>query len=264
MLPNLVVIGAQKCGTSALHYYLGLHPEISMSRPKELNFFIRKRNWHLGLEWYESHFHEDRKVRGEASPNYTNYPQFKGVARKMHGIVPDAKLIYLVRDPIDRMVSAYLHNKHKGRVDGDLAETITEPGGSYLRRSRYHKQVQRFMQHYPRSSLMIVDQADLLDRRQETLSQVFRFLEVDDSFWTPRYGLLRHESVRLARPSLARVTELVSPELASRVSSRSAGSPTPGRPLVDEELREALTARLKTDADRFREFTGRDFSHWSV
>jgi hypothetical protein len=264
MLPNLVVIGAQKCGTSALHYYLSLHPEIAMSQPKELNFFINKRNWNLGLEWYESHFQEDRQVRGETSPNYTNFPRFKGVAKKMHRVIPDAKLIYMVRDPIDRMVSAYLHNQRKGRVDGNLADVITAPGGTYIRRSRYHRQVKRFARLYPRSNLLVVDQADLLERREETLSQVFNFLEVDDAFWTPRFGHLRHESARAEEPALARVGRRVAPTLTRRVSTRVAGSGTSARPLVDADLQAELAARLKRDIDRFRRFTGRDFAHWSV
>src|SRR6059058_6332030 len=74
-LPNLIVIGAQKCGTSGLHYYLSLHPEVSMSRPKELNFFIVERNWPRGTEWYAAHFEPRAIVRGESSPNYTAYPQ---------------------------------------------------------------------------------------------------------------------------------------------------------------------------------------------
>src|SRR5947208_13622101 len=97
-LPNLVVIGAQKCGTSGLHYYLSLHPEISMSKPKELNFFIAERNYPRGLDWYRAHFDPTAKVRGESSPNYTAYPLHVGVPERMHSIVPDAKLLYLVRD----------------------------------------------------------------------------------------------------------------------------------------------------------------------
>jgi hypothetical protein len=65
-LPNLIVIGAQKCGTSVLHYYLSLHPEVSMSRPKELNFFIEERNWPRGVDWYKQQFDADARVRGEA------------------------------------------------------------------------------------------------------------------------------------------------------------------------------------------------------
>jgi hypothetical protein len=67
--PNLVVIGGLKCGTTSLHHYLNLHPEIQMSRPKELNFFVAELNWPLGVEWYESHFRAGAAVRGESSPH---------------------------------------------------------------------------------------------------------------------------------------------------------------------------------------------------
>ena len=63
-LPNLIVIGAQKCGTSGLHYYLSLHPEVSMSSPKELNYFIAARNYPRGLEWYSRHFDPAARCRG--------------------------------------------------------------------------------------------------------------------------------------------------------------------------------------------------------
>src|SRR5438093_10024477 len=97
-LPNLVVIGAQKCGTSGLHYYLSLHPEISMSRPKELNFFIAERNWPRGVEWYRRHFDPRAQVRGESSPNYTAFPQHTGVVERLHELLPEPRLVYLIRD----------------------------------------------------------------------------------------------------------------------------------------------------------------------
>ena len=68
-MPNTIVIGAQKCGTSTLHYYLGFHPEISASRPKELNFFIEGRGWERGVDWYRSHFDPTKPVRLESSPS---------------------------------------------------------------------------------------------------------------------------------------------------------------------------------------------------
>ena len=74
MLPNLVVIGGAKCGTTSLHHYLSLHPEIFMSHPKELDFFIEEANWNKGIRWYESKFKAPGKViRGESSPRYTRY-----------------------------------------------------------------------------------------------------------------------------------------------------------------------------------------------
>ena len=67
-LPNLIIIGGLKCGTTSIHHYLGLHPEIQMSKPKELNFFVEELNWDLGLDWYASRFDDRFKVRGESSP----------------------------------------------------------------------------------------------------------------------------------------------------------------------------------------------------
>jgi len=91
-LPNLIVIGAQKSGTTSLHHYLSLHPEIMMSKHKELNYFNEELNWKKGLAWYKSHFIGEAKIYGESSPHYTFYPLYKGVAQRMYSIIPEAKL----------------------------------------------------------------------------------------------------------------------------------------------------------------------------
>jgi hypothetical protein len=252
MLPNLVVIGAQKCGTSALHYYLGLHPEISMSSPKELNFFIKPDEWRRGVEWYEGHFSDGAAVRGESSPNYTSFPRNKGVPRRMSKVLPDAKLIYLVRDPLERIVSAYIHNLSRGREKRGLTTALAKPRSTYLVRSRYYRQVEGFLDFYPPSQLLILEQDDLLNRRPETLAATFRFLGVDDSFWSPRYERLRHETrnkLRLRR------------DVRSRLEDDTKA--------LDEYSHGSLSVLknmygLKRDIDRFREFTGRDFADWSL
>src|SRR5688572_6261293 len=125
MLPNLIIIGAQKCGTSALHHYIHLHPEICMSAQKELNFFIESGNWSKGLAWYESNFGGKAgkaKIYGEASPNYTDYPGTREVPERMHGIVPDVKLIYMVRHPIERIISQYIHYRRRGTETRSLSD----------------------------------------------------------------------------------------------------------------------------------------------
>jgi hypothetical protein len=252
MLPNLVVIGAQKCGTSALHYYLGLHPEISMSKPKELNFFIKPDEWRRGIEWYESHFTGDAPIRGESSPNYTSFPRNKGVPRRMFKTMPEAKLIYLVRDPLERIVSAYIHNLSRGREKRDLTEALARPRSTYLVRSRYYRQVSAFLDFYPPSSLLVLEQGDLLHRRAETLRETFRFLGVDDSFWSPRYERLRHETrnkLRLHRDVRQRLERD-----AIALDEYGHASQSVVRNMYG----------LKRDIDRFREFAGREFAHWSL
>ena len=122
-LPNLIVIGTQKGETSSLHYYLSLHPQICMSREKELNFFISERdwsNWKRGVEWYKKKFIGKAQIYGESSPNYTNYPRYDQVPKRMHSIVPEAKLVYILRDPIKRIISHYMHKYSKGKENRSL------------------------------------------------------------------------------------------------------------------------------------------------
>src|SRR6476660_6254958 len=136
-LPNLVVVGGLKCGTTSLHHYLNLHPEIAMSRPKELNFFVSELNWPLGRDWYAGHFDPSARIRGESSPHYTNRPSFNEVPGRMRELLgSDVRPVYVVRDPIDRMLSHYLHSVGGGYEDRSLADALSDPESSYVARSR--------------------------------------------------------------------------------------------------------------------------------
>lgn len=271
-LPNLIVVGAQKCGTSALHFYLGLHPEISMSSPKELNFFVLKRNWERGLDWYRRQFDPRVPVRGESSPNYTAYPLFQGVPRRMREVVPDAKLIYLVRDPLERIRAHWVHNVAQGRISPGAKPL--RPYGRYVARSRYHLQIRRFLHRYPREQVLILDQADLRDRRGETLREVFEFLGADPGFTHPSFYREQHKTKRKrqltplgqrleARRRRAR-RRLLPDEAWTLVRGRWPLASSIDPPVVREVLPEKVVGKLREDAERLRELTGRDFGHWSI
>jgi Sulfotransferase domain len=273
-LPNLVVIGAQKCGTSGLHFYLGTHPEISMSSPKELNFFIRERNWRRGMEWYRAQFDPQAPVRGESSPNYTTYPHHLGIPERMREVVPGARLIFLVRDPIERIAAHWIHNYAKRRERGDLRTTLLHPNTTYVLRSQYHLQLRQFLNHYSESQVLVLEQEDLRLRRSETLREVFSFLGVDPSFEHPRFHRERHRSARKRRATWLGMK--LQPLRRTKWGAR-----TPkvvwnvldvglalGRPIPRPEVREALGPEvlevLHEDADRLRQLTGRRFESWSV
>jgi hypothetical protein len=274
-LPNLVIIGAQKCGTSGLHYYLGLHPEVSMSEPKELNFFITERNWSRGLEWYGRHFDPAARVRGESSPNYTAFPQHVGVPERMAGVVPDAKLIYLVRDPLERIAAHWVHNYAKRREKGDLRATLLHPNTSYVARSRYFSQLQRFLEHYDSERILVIENQDLRDRREETLRRVFGFAGVDAGFHHPKFEQVRHSTSRKKRATRLgmRVQGLSKTRAGRRVPRRAWLALDLALPLskpiakpegVREALGEEVLEVLHEDAERLREFTGLELAHWSV
>jgi hypothetical protein len=272
LLPNLIVIGAQKAGTTSLHFYLGLHPQISMSAVKELNFFSGPDwNWDRGLDWYESHFDESRPVRGESSPSYASYPWVQGAPERMAAIVPDARLIYLVRDPIERMISAYVHRRASGFERRPIAEVFSDPrfyASGYVAHSRYHQQLLRYLEHFDPQRVLVVDHAELLRQRQTVLRRVFGFLGVDDAFSSHRYDTLKNTSGARLRGgrAAARARRLLEKARApARARVELALVRAAPRPRLDDELRRALVDRFfREDVARLRELTGQRFESWSL
>ncbi len=273
-LPNVIIIGAQKCGTSGLHYYLGLHPDVSVSTPKELNFFIAERNWPKGTDWYRGRFDAACPVRVDASPNYTAHPQHTGVAERMASVVPDARLIYIVRDPLDRIAAHWVHNYSKGRHSGALARTIVNPKASYIARSRYAMQLEQFTPHYGMDRILVLEQSDLRDRRDETLRRVFEFTGADPDFSDRRFAQERHKTDRKTRlTALGERIELrrdrarrtwLPPEAWALARSYWPLGRRIQRPEIHSALPDEALEVLRADATRLRELTGRDFSNWSV
>src|SRR3954452_23901221 len=180
-LPNLIIIGGLKCGTTSIHHYLGLHPEVQMSKPKELNFFVEELSWDLGLEWYKGRFDDRFAVRGESSPHYTNQPRFKGVAERIQQHCPDAKLIYMVRDPIKRVLSHWVHATGAGYETRELVPTLSEPDSSYIHRSMYWMQLQPYLERFDRSQIEVIAQEELQSEREETMRKAFGFAGVDET-----------------------------------------------------------------------------------
>jgi hypothetical protein len=285
-LPTFFVIGAGKAGTSSLHHYLDQHPEIQMSSNKEPHFFAGPENgfpYAMGrvseLKEYEKLFDPAVAVRGESSPGYTSYPRRQGVPERIKELVPDAKFVYLVRDPVARTVS---HHRHRVAVDGErrsLAEALSDLADPYapcICPSKYASQLERYLSVYPAERILVVDQADLLADRSATLGEVFAFLSVDDGFGSDRFEdeLYRSDERRVYPPGYASLVErVVVPRvqwLPARVRRllRSSAERALLPPLPEATLDDGLRARLRElyvgEVERLRELTGKDFSTWSV
>jgi Sulfotransferase family len=275
-LPNLVVIGGLKCGTTSLHHYLNLHPEIHMSRPKELNFFVAELNWPLGTDWYATHFAADVPVRGESSPHYTNLPRFRGVADRMSTVIPEAKLIYMVREPIDRMLSHYLHNLSGGYERRPLAEALADPDSAYVHRSMYALQLEPFEARFGADRVEVVSREELKADREGTMRRVFRFAGVDDAFSSPQFsrewetgggkrsGRFRLMDRAVRAPGLRAADRWFDrlPESLRWVVERVIHDPDGReveRPELPPELRERLRERFRPQTRRLEAMTGRRF-----
>lgn len=272
-VPNLIVIGAMKAGTTSLHYYLNQHPEISMSKEKEPDFFSE--NWANGIDWYASQFNGRARIRGESSTSYTHYPTFSQVPERMHKVVPDAKLIYIIRDPIERIISHHIHLSQASNPPSLSDALANFEASQYVQRSKYYMQLEQYLQFYPLSRILVITQEELLNHRQETLKQVFKFLGVDESFHSPMFTSIRHRSSdKRQKGEIGKLITVaframrlkkLSPQLAwqfERLASLPFSRPLT-KPSLDEKLRQRLTAYLKDDVEQLKKLTGRKFEGWS-
>ena len=195
-LPDFLVIGAQKAGTTALYAYLRWHPGITGPSWKEVSFFDR--HWWRGEAWYRGQFplRAGERLVGEASPSYLFHPLAPGRARSL---VPDAKLIALLRDPVDRAYSQYQHEVALGReplsfedalaaeddrLAGEVERLTEDPRAfsrawwdhTYAARGRYAEQLERWLAVFPREQLLVVPTEELGERPAETYASILAFL----------------------------------------------------------------------------------------
>ena len=277
-LPNLLIVGAAKSGTTSLHSYLDHHPAVAMSRKKELQFFSRD-NWRDLVDWYRGHFPEPAPVRGESSPAYSMDPVLPHVPERAHELIPEARIVYMVRDPIERLLAHYVEFVALGLEEKTFEAALADYDSGrnvYAMTSRYAHQLACWHAAFPASQVLVLDQRELLDERRDTLRRVFRFLDVDDSFWTSEFDQLHNTRTTklrvngfgrwLWRRGLYHRTVASASALPPRLRRPALGligsvvdAPHPSATLLGE-----LRDYLREDTQRLREVTGKSFDHWAV
>jgi sulfotransferase family protein len=196
-LPDFLVLGAQKAGTTALYAYLRHHPEITGPSWKEVSFFDR--HWARGEAWYRGNFPNRLRARGlvgEASPSYLFHPL---APERVRELVPDARLIALVRNPVDRAFSHYQHEVALGREELSFEDALAAEGErlrgeeermladptyfshawwnyTYRARGRYAEQLERWLAVFPREQLLVLASDDLGADPDGSYAEVLRFL----------------------------------------------------------------------------------------
>lgn len=175
--PDFIVIGAMKSATTTLHEQLARQPGLFMSRPKEPNFFSDDENYGRGPEWYRSCFEgcRDDELAGESSTHYTKLPTHPDTVDRMARMLPDVKLIYVIRHPIDRLASHYLHEVTVGRIDADLEEAIEECP-ELVDYGRYALQLEPYLRAFGPEAILPVFLDSLSARPQHELDRIGRFL----------------------------------------------------------------------------------------
>ena len=198
---DFLIIGAQKCGTTSLSYFLSQHPDIAFAKVKEVHYFDL--NYIKGIDWYKSFFPPKilfrKKLTGEASPYYIFHPL---VPERVARIMPGVKLIVLLRNPVDRAYSQYLHELNRGTetmtsfdeaienemkqianeerklISGELEINPLHQNNSYLSRGYYYEQVLRWNRYFQLSQMHFVKSEDFFLNPESELEGIYRFLNI--------------------------------------------------------------------------------------
>lgn len=182
MKPNFIMIGAARSGTTSLFQYMNEHPEIIISQVKELNFFSKEKYWSKGFAWYEKRFqsHKTQAIAiGEASTSYTQAPFSPEVAQRIYDYAPDIKLIYVVRNPIERFISHYLQRTKAGLETREIDEIIDDLDNVfYAWQGRYHYQLSTYSKLFKPEQLHLISFDDIKKDTRSITLQLFDFLSV--------------------------------------------------------------------------------------
>ena len=289
-LPNFIVIGAAKAGTTALYWYLAEHPAVFMSRVKETNFFAYGVDAQGRLLWgnpdvhrfpvrtraeYEALFADagGAAAVGEASTMYLECPQAAG---RIRALIPHARIICGLRHPVDRAYSDYqMYLRNRGRrldPSRDLGPGAAwaQPDSHWMSIGRYYEPLSRYFQAFPREQIHVFLFDDLRREPLRAVQELYRFLGVDPAF-EPDFDTPHNVGGMPASPLLERLLtknplktmlEPWVPKGAANWLRRLRTRTMVQAPPLPRELRRQLTEPFRDDLARTAALVGRDLDHW--
>lgn len=254
--PDFIIIGAMKCGTSTLHEQLSRQPGVFMTTPKEPNFFSDKSQLARGLPWYRSLFEgaAARQLRGEASTHYTKLPTYPHTVERLHDSFPDLRLVYVIRHPVDRLISHFIHEWTERRMDGPVEQALARHP-ELVAYSEYGRQLAPYRDAFGDERLQVVCFEQMVRTPQASLARIARHIGLpEDVVWHEEWSRANVSAERLRAAPLrdALVAQPVLSMLRRALVPKAVRSWIKGfwqmreRPAIDA----ALQAQLEEAFDR--------------
>lgn len=271
--PDFVIVGASKAGTSSFSEMLEQHPQIELTRPREPNFFSC--HYEKGWGWYEERFPQpvDGGIFGEKSPTYTWAQVFPNVAERLVRDLPQAKLFYVVRHPLNRIVSRWMQDRASGtlRKEDDFNSAVRRNVNGIVDTTRYMQQIDVYRRYFPDDRIKVVFFEELVAKPAEVMTEAFRYLGVDAEFRLAKVShhnrsLGKREDGKLLirlRHYLPRDTRhLPIPERVRGFARKVLKRRVQGRPSWDDRTRDWLRQELSEETKEFlRRYRG-DENYW--
>jgi len=259
-----MIIGAQKSGTTSLATQLGKHPGVCFCLEKEPHFFSRDSSYNEGLESYHSLFKPSMgQILGEASTSYTFFPEYQGTVERLYAYNPGLKFIYIMRQPVDRIVSQYSHGLLRGLVDRPLDVEVLEDS-TYVNRSRYGMQIGQYLEYFALENIAFVLFEDFVRDQRGVLMEIAAFLDIAPDYYSEIEDESKNRTVgvsqRIAKPLLPLAPLL--PGSIRRVVRSILFKTVDHRPVFTHELRRELWSLLEDDVKVLEGLMGRSLGVW--
>lgn len=275
-LPNLLVIGAMKAGTSSLHDYLNQHPDIFMSEKKELDFFVEERAWKNGIDWYKKQFGcSDVIYKGESSQDYSKCHWWPGVPSRIKSVLGDnVKFIYIIRNPMDRIYSHYSEMQAQNCAPANLEDYIMQDmdENEIVQTSCYGKQIKEYLKHYDKKHFYFSSLECLRADKLGVLNEICEFLgvsyfteDIDLNYIKNASEFKRTQNVigkYLNNASWMKQLKLLMPDkMKNHLKAKKFVSDVISKPIKPASLSEKLTGELRDifnrDFELFHSLTGK-------
>lgn len=274
--PNFLICGAKKAGTTALANYLREHPDVVISHPKETNFFSH--HYENGLRWLATHYehYDGESAIGEASVWNMYAPQ---AAQRIQEMIPEARLIFVLRDPVSRAFSQYWYDLRCGLIEPyrSFEDVVSSPATpqerDVIEMGFYDEQIERFVDRFDREQMLVLRSRDLQKATKGTVKRVAQFIGVDPERVPEQYE--RHNqtqyvqkrgaynAIRTVWKPVRSQVESVFPKLADklRTTVRNIVS-TNERPDMTNAMRKQLSQIYAPHTERLTRYVDLDLSHW--
>lgn len=261
MLPNFIIIGAQRCATGWISQCLREHPDIFVAKD-ETRFFDC--HYDKGLEWWEQEYFADCgdcQAVGEKSANYFFNPESP---ERLAASLPEARLICCLRNPIDRFCSEYFMRLRQGREQETTLATYAHADSELVQRGLYRRQLERFLEYYPRERLHVSIYEDKTIDAVEFIAAQYRFLGVNADFVPPSATIqVKAGAFENRHPWLYKLSRLT---LARRSPLRGLYTrlrPAEQEPDLDAPTRDKLLELFRPENEKLEELLGRKLDCWT-
>ena len=264
---QFILIGAQKSGTTSLSHQLEQHPEIDFCYHKEPDFFSKNDNWKNEIAKYHALFSPmPDKISGEGSTTYTWLLEYPDTAQKIYEYNPEMKLIYIMRHPVERIISHYTHHLLKARTKYPLEREVFEIP-TYIDHSRYAIQLRLYKELFPATNMLLLLFEDYTKEPLETLYKIADFLGVDRSGFDnidlkPQYQSIERTGDTMLKKILSPLAQLLFPVKVRNALRKPFVYQLDKKIEASDELKKRLWRYVEDDVTALEKIMDRPLDIW--